>query len=82
MSKDRKNRQIDNVQPTRRLELEAPQESVSIPVSREVGLIHVELYLRAKAVKLWERGGMIAYAHANGKQFDSEKNFDELFRSY
>jgi len=44
--------------------------------------IHVDLYLRAKKVKIWERGGKIAYAEKKGMSFATEKEFDELFKSY
>lgn len=83
MSKGHKGRyQEPEVKPATRLETETPKESASIPPSREPGKLHVELYLKAKATKLWERGGMIAFAHAKGMAFASEKSFDELFRSY
>lgn len=58
------------------------KEPAHIPVSREPGKMHVDLYLQGKSVKLWERGGKKAYALAKGKEFASEKDFDEIFKKY
>lgn len=58
------------------------KEPASIPASRDPGKMHVDLYLQGKGVKIWERGGKRAFALAKGKEFASEKDFDELFKKY
>jgi len=44
--------------------------------------VHIELFLRTKDVPLWERGGKIAFAKSNGKEFATDAEFEELFKKY
>lgn len=50
--------------------------------SNDPSKISVELYLRAKDVKIWHRGGKIAFAEAKGLMFGTEAEFDDLFKAY
>lgn len=58
------------------------EEPKSIPSSPVPGKIHVDLYLKAKGVPLYERGGKHAFAVAKSKEFASDSEFDTLFQSY
>lgn len=58
------------------------EEPKSIPSSPVPGKIHVDLYLKSKGVPLYERGGKRAFAVVKEKEFASDKEFDELFKSY
>jgi len=59
--------------------LEAPKQ---IPVSPDPSKIHVELFLHSTGCPLWERGGKRAFAKAKGLEFATDKQFQELFKSY
>jgi hypothetical protein len=58
------------------------QEKREIPISTSPNKIHIELYLQAKGVKIWERGGKIAFAEKKGLLFATEKEFDDLLKAY
>ena len=61
------------------------KEPEPVPVPKklaEQGNIHIDVYLRAKGVPLWERGGKRAFAVKHGKEFATEKELDALFVNY
>lgn len=55
---------------------------VPIPPSKKDGTMHVLFYLRSKGCKLWERGGKEAFAKSKGKEYATENEFEELFKTY
>lgn len=65
-----------------KLELPKLKEPTSVPPSPEAGKNHVDVYLQARAVRLWERGGKRAYAIQKGREFGTDKEFDDLFKAY
>lgn len=67
---------------TFRLQNEFMKEPDSIPASQDSSKVHVDLYLKALKIPLWERGGMKAYAIAKGLEFSTEDNFKNLFQTY
>lgn len=70
---------------TGRLQNDPPTEP-PIPVPAKVvdgkTKVHVDLYLRAKGVPLWERPGKHAFAKENKQEFATDAEFDELFKKY
>lgn len=52
------------------------------PKSADPSKVHVDLYLHAKGVKLWHRGGMKAFAISKGKEFAADQEFEALFKNY
>lgn len=64
---------------------EAAKEDQQIPAPIEVGgqkKVHVDLFLKANGVPIWERGGKKAFAVAKGKEFGTDIEFEALFKSY
>ncbi len=53
-----------------------------IPASPSPEKVHVELFLHSTGCPLWERGGKRAFAKSKGKEFATDKEFEELFKSY
>ena len=65
-----------------RLEPETLKEPSRIPRSVEKNKVHVDVYLKAIEIPLWERGGRRAFAIKRGKEFATEEEFKKLFKSY
>ena len=60
-------------------------EDVNIPAPKIVKgetHLHVDLYLKAKKCPLHERGGKVAFAKSKNLEFGTEKQFEELFKTY
>lgn len=61
------------------------EEDIKVPAPRTengVTKVHVDLFLRAKKIPLWERGGRRAFALKKGFEFATEKQFEDLFSRY
>jgi hypothetical protein len=64
---------------------EGADEKKPIPAPITVGQqkkAHVELYLRATGVPIWERGGKKAFAVSKGCEFGTDTEFEQLFKAY
>ena len=65
--------------------LEEMEKERKIPASKlENGKqkVHIDLYLKSKVPKLWERGGRRAFAKHHKMEFAAEVDFDKLFEKY
>ena len=58
------------------------QQNSDVPNCSDPNKFHVELYLRSKGVKIWERGGKVAFAVKKGLTFGTEEEFEDLFKAY
>lgn len=63
-------------------EMLVSQKNLDFPKCTDSNKIHVELYLQAKGVKIWERGGKIAFAEQKGFIFGTEEEFEDLLKAY
>lgn len=60
-------------------------DDVNIPPPKRSGdvvKIHVDMYLKARKSPIYERGGKVAFAKSKGLEFGTEKEFEELFKTY
>lgn len=48
----------------------------------EVSKAHVDFYLLARNVPVWERGGRRAFAKQHNLEFATDSEFDALFKKY
>ena len=67
---------------TVRLEPEVLREPTDIPAAKSDGRYHVDLFLRASNVPLWERGGKRAFAIQKDSEFATDEEFEKLFEAY
>lgn len=69
-----------------RLVPETLREPTKFPAPKKTSdgklLVHVDFYLKAIGVPLWERGGKKAFAKSNGLEFATDEEFKELFNRY
>jgi hypothetical protein len=64
-----------------------PREWKDVPIPppktiNGIAKMHVDMFLKSRSCPLWERGGKVRFAQLKGKEFATEQEFEQLFKSY